>query len=206
MQRIVCYGDSNTWGYVAGIGTRLPEDQRWPAILQEKLGADFEVIEAGVCGRTIALDDPDVDGRNGLKSLATELESAGHFSHLIVMLGTNDTKCFFHQTTDSIKNAMRQLLQQAFQYQSKFSFSTLLISPAPLNAGIEQSPLKHLFDHDSRELSLSLADAYRDLAQELHISFLDAGIIATPSQADCVHLTIQSHQALADTLSTLINQ
>ena len=113
MHRIVCYGDSNTWGYIAGEGSRLPENQRWPSILQRKLGPDYEVVEAGVSGRTISLDDPDVAGRTGLKTLNEVLDGASPFTHLIVMLGTNDTKMVFHQTEASIQEEMRQFLTKA---------------------------------------------------------------------------------------------
>lgn len=204
MHRIVCYGDSNTWGYVAGNGNRLPENQRWPSILQKMLGSNHEVIEAGVSGRTINLDDPDVDGRNGLKTLNEVLDGASPFTHLIIMLGTNDTKMVFQQTDESIQAAMRQLLEKALKYQTKFSFSTILVSPAPLDGQIEQSSLRHLFNNESRELSLSLADKFCSLAKELDIQFFDAGTVANPSQTDCVHLTVQSHKALADALYQLL--
>ena len=37
-KRIVCFGDSNTWGYIPITGERYDESIRWPARLQEKLG------------------------------------------------------------------------------------------------------------------------------------------------------------------------
>ena len=36
-RRIVCYGDSNTWGYCAATGCRYDDDQRWVPMLQELL-------------------------------------------------------------------------------------------------------------------------------------------------------------------------
>ena len=45
---ILCYGDSNTFGYVpAGGGERYPEDVRWTGVLQEDLGDAYKVIEEG---------------------------------------------------------------------------------------------------------------------------------------------------------------
>src|SRR6266516_4181770 len=35
---ILCFGDSNTWGYPPGGGERLPRDIRWPGALQRLLG------------------------------------------------------------------------------------------------------------------------------------------------------------------------
>lgn len=36
MQRILCYGDSNTWGYISGTDhQRYNENQRWTKLLQK---------------------------------------------------------------------------------------------------------------------------------------------------------------------------
>jgi len=45
---IVCFGDSNTWGYVPGSdGERFGRDVRWPARLATALGGVAEVIPEG---------------------------------------------------------------------------------------------------------------------------------------------------------------
>ena len=62
---VLCYGDSNTWGYVPGTGKRYSFGSRWPGILQKRLGKDVRVTEEGLNGRTTAWDDPLADGRNG---------------------------------------------------------------------------------------------------------------------------------------------
>ena len=36
--RVLCYGDSNTWGYTAGTGVRYAHDVRWTGVLQRELG------------------------------------------------------------------------------------------------------------------------------------------------------------------------
>lgn len=38
MRRIVCFGDSNTWGYNAVTMERFSEDIRWPCLLGKLLG------------------------------------------------------------------------------------------------------------------------------------------------------------------------
>ena len=50
-KRILCFGDSNTWGYMVS-GGRFDEDVRWPMKLQELLGDDYRIIEEGFNGRT----------------------------------------------------------------------------------------------------------------------------------------------------------
>lgn len=45
MKKILCYGDSNTWGYVPGTGERYPEDVRWPCVCQKELGEEFKIMK-----------------------------------------------------------------------------------------------------------------------------------------------------------------
>ena len=56
-KRILCFGDSLTWGDdPAMVGHRL--EHRWPVAMQGALGPDYVVVEEGQCGRSIATDDP----------------------------------------------------------------------------------------------------------------------------------------------------
>jgi len=73
---ILCYGDSNTWGYVAGkfnlqtqYMERYPRDIRWTGRLQKLLGDQYYVIEEGLNGRSTNVDSdipPDRNGKNYL--------------------------------------------------------------------------------------------------------------------------------------------
>ena len=64
MKRILCFGDSNTYGTRPN-GGRFDEQTRWPMRLQSLLGEGYAVIEEGFGGRTTVFDDP-VEG--GYKS------------------------------------------------------------------------------------------------------------------------------------------
>lgn len=68
MKTILCYGDSNTWGYNPDGSGRYPKHIRWTSVLQKELGENFDVIPEGLNGRTTVWDDP-VKGeyRNGKK-------------------------------------------------------------------------------------------------------------------------------------------
>ena len=51
--KIICFGDSNTWGYDprSYLGERYPKDVRWTGLLSALPG--LEVVNCGVNGRTI---------------------------------------------------------------------------------------------------------------------------------------------------------
>ena len=51
MKRVLCYGDSNTWGYDPGTGKRYAPDVRWTGVLANRLGPDYQVLEEGLNGR-----------------------------------------------------------------------------------------------------------------------------------------------------------
>jgi lysophospholipase L1-like esterase len=91
LKTLVCFGDSNTWGYVPGSeGERFPREQRWPVILQRLLGDEWEVIAEGLNGRTATVERPDSEGRNGLPYLLPCLHSHAPVDLVAIFLGTND--------------------------------------------------------------------------------------------------------------------
>ena len=47
MKTILCYGDSNTYGYNPSNGFRYPENVRWTGRLQSALGEGYKIIEEG---------------------------------------------------------------------------------------------------------------------------------------------------------------
>jgi lysophospholipase L1-like esterase len=91
VKTLVCFGDSNTWGYVPGSGgERFPRGQRWPVILQGLLGVGWEVIAEGLNGRTATYERADSEGRNGLPYLLPCLLSHAPVDVVVIYLGTND--------------------------------------------------------------------------------------------------------------------
>ena len=91
MKTLVCFGDSNTWGYVPGSGgARFPRETRWPVRLAAALGEEWEVIAEGLNGRTATVERPDSEGRNGLPYLLPCLLSHAPVDLVVIFLGTND--------------------------------------------------------------------------------------------------------------------
>ena len=91
MRTLLCFGDSNTWGYIPGSnGRRFPREARWPVRLQLALGDGWEVIAEGLNGRTATMDSPVGEGRNGLPYLVPCLHSHAPVDLLVIFLGTND--------------------------------------------------------------------------------------------------------------------
>ena len=110
--KILCFGDSNTFGYIPGRGGRYDRHTRWPGRLQELLGSAYQVIEEGLCGRTTIFDDPLREGRCGIRMLPVVLETHNPIDIIVVMLGTNDCKSIYGATADFIGKGISKLIRQ----------------------------------------------------------------------------------------------
>src|SRR6185436_143967 len=97
MKTILCFGDSNTWGFIPESITepfwrRHAPDVRWPGVLARELGSGYSVIEEGLGGRTTVHDDPVMGNRNGSLHLPPCLESHKPLDLVVLMMGTNYLK------------------------------------------------------------------------------------------------------------------
>lgn len=197
-KRILCFGDSLTWGSDPESDSRL--EGRWPVVLQEALGDDFTVIEEGQGGRNIATDDPAEGEKNGLKYILPCLESHSPLDLVIVMLGTNDCKRKFSYAVQDIAWEMERFLLKVLthcHFQSGDRYRVLLMSPPPICEGIRHSWLGDVFEYDvGRAKSMELAKWYRDIADRYGCLFLDAGEYAASSEADGIHMDAENQRKL----------
>ena len=115
-KRILCFGDSLTWGFNPHDCSRFDDDIRWTGVLQKLLGDEYKVIEEGQNGRTIAVDDPVEGEKNGLTYLIPCLDSHMPLDAMIVMLGTNDLKVRFGFTPKDIADEMDRFLGKVKMY------------------------------------------------------------------------------------------
>lgn len=90
--RIFIYGDSNTWGKRGSLLGRYESWERWPNIVQEKLGDAYDVVADGVCGRIAGDHDHRRPERNGKSTYVKALRDAAPADIVIIALGTNDAK------------------------------------------------------------------------------------------------------------------
>ncbi len=203
-KRILCFGDSNTRGFVAGSGgkERHPADVRWTGILQMKLGTEYEVIEEGLDARLIAHDDPRPGfvGKNGLAYLVPCLDSHKPLDLVIVMLGTPDLKECMHLSPEDIVEDMAKMIsyiKESKTGRNEGAPKILLIAPAIID---ETTAFAAFMFKGGTEKNRKLCPLYAALAHEKRIDFLDASTVAEVDLAEGVHITRESHATLADVL------
>ena len=199
--RILCFGDSLTWGFDPVTRTRLPEEVRWPGVLQKLLGPGCKVIEEAQSGRTIATEDPAEGEKNGLRYVIPCIESQSPLDLMIVMLGGNDLKRKFSFATIDIAGEMQIFLEKVQGYnrfRMEDRMKVLLIAPPPVGEEAEDPWLEDLFDFErARKVSGELAGWYSQLAEMYGCYYLDAAQIVKASAVDGVHLDPDSHEKLA---------
>ncbi|MEK4239293.1 GDSL-type esterase/lipase family protein [Paenibacillus sp. FSL H7-0714] len=110
---IVCFGDSNTWGYDAETDQRFNDEIRWTGLLHAELGDAYRVIEEGLPGRTSVSDDPLFEGLAGISYLYPCLMSHAPLDLVVIMLGTNDTKEIFALTSYNIAQGIVRLAHKS---------------------------------------------------------------------------------------------
>ncbi len=205
MIRILCYGDSNTWGYDPATNRRFDQSKRWPGVLAAELGSEYEIIEEGLNGRTTVWDDP-VEGlhKNGLPYLKACLESHMPLDLVIIMLGTNDLKQRYSLPATDIAEGAGVLARWSQQSQSGRDLKSpeiLLVSPIEVSEGIGKSPifetrLGQMFGADSAVRSRQFAVWYQTTAEIIGCHYLNAAEYAQPSPFDAVHLDEKGHHEL----------
>lgn len=204
MYNVLCFGDSNTWGFMPGLGTRYPRDIRWPGIVQKNLGDDFYIIEEGMNGRTCGHSDIISPQRSGIDYIYPCLVSQKPLDLIIVFLGTNDTKARYHMNAYEVSLGMKNLLHfiRSHMQWEGIQADILLVAPAPLE---DYSVVPNgQVDEFSVATSRKLAPFYKAIAEEMGLYFMDAADYATELGVDGIHFTPASHAKMAEAMTAKI--
>ncbi|MCF7933191.1 MAG: SGNH/GDSL hydrolase family protein [Spirochaetia bacterium] len=203
MKSIVCFGDSNTWGYDPIAKQRYDRDTRWTGRLQSALGDAYHVIEEGLNGRTTVWEDPLEEGRCGKTYLYPCLQTHKPIDLVILMLGTNDLKKRFDVSAEDIVKGAEQLIKMIGTSESGRDDEApdiLLVAPSVIK---EIEEFEIMFS-GGREKSKEFSQRYKELAQSYKCHFLDTNTIMSVSDADGIHYEPEAHQALAMKLCKMI--
>lgn len=201
---ILCFGDSNSWGYVPGTAARYPKSVRWPGRLQELLGSKFDVIAEGLSGRAAVYADP-ISGHASAQPYFTQcLNSHAPIDLVVIMLGTNDMKAKFNLSAFDIAEGVGALVKavkvNAINTQSKAP-QILVVAPPPITelvdhregsfaGALEKSPLIH--------------DEFSRMCAENDVPMVATKDLISSSPTDGLHLEPEAHAALAEAVAERI--
>lgn len=178
--KILCFGDSNTYGYdpCVPFGGRYPAGQRWVDLLAQKLCCTC--INAGENGRTIPRHERELQYCKQLLTMHAPVDC------LIILLGSNDL--LQGNSAESVSRRMEHFLKNIALEKKKIC----LVAPPPLQRG-EWVSAQTLIDASS-----ALIRGYEALAARLGIRFGNAEKWNIPLAFDGVHFTEAGHRAFAE--------
>ena len=207
-KRIMCFGDSNTWGAIPGEAARYADDVRWTGVLQQELGSDYTVIEEGYNGRVSVFDDL-VEGRlGGIKYFGPCCDTQSPLDVIIIMLGTNDLKVRFGLTPGTIAFGFNRYADALkITPMAGNPPKVLLTSPILVDPSYKDDYQFHdMLGEDAVERSMQLADAYKLVANANGWDFLNAAEFGKASSRDGVHMDAESHTRLGKAFAAKIKE
>lgn len=223
MKTILCFGDSNTngcnpqadirdWADVKKENppVRYPRNVRWPGVVQEILGPEYYIIEEGLPGRTFMYPDEILPNRAGKDHIQMCMDTHNPIDLLIIMLGTNDTKCLYGSSLYPFAVGMEEFLKIAKNpalWPEGQKPNILLIAPPPIGDNIINSYFYGMFDEKSVALSKQFGSLYAKVAKANGCHFLDAGLYAkSDDTGDSIHFSPESHAKLGAAVAEKIKE
>ena len=175
---ILCYGDSNTYGYdpQSPLGGRYPPQVRWP----DQLAA--------------LQPDREIPRRPWeVQRLEEALKRSSPVDAVVILLGSNDLLQMSPPQAEVVVERMRALLAWLLVRRGQWGGQTqfLLAAPPPMRRGA------WVADEAWAEASRHLAEQYGALAREQGIAFADGGAWGVELAFDGVHFTQRGHLAFA---------
>lgn len=207
MKSILCYGDSNTWGFVPGsfgIWDRFDRNTRWTGRLQQLLGTnDFYVIEEGLNGRTTNLNySYKPPGYRGTEFLLPILYTHAPLDLVIITLGVNDFKKEFNsRSSQQIAQGIKELIEiiRSSNYGPGMKSSPpILVVSIPIPVDTDNTHVTDMFI-DAKERAQDLAQHLKSVVNEYekNVYFVDAAPHVRSSPVDGIHFDEKAHENFA---------
>jgi lysophospholipase L1-like esterase len=215
MKHILCFGDSNTWGWDAetydlktGLVKRMPYEVRWPGLAQKLLGSEYRLIENGMNGRTLMNEDPYSPRRLGVASLEETVETNAPLDLIVLALGVNELKHMFNLSAGMIAKGLEKLVIIAQQrYYAYPAPKVLIVSPAPVRPDIEKRLFGFNFGPLAYEKSLEFSKLYGHVAERYGCGYLDgASLNLTLNDLDGLHYNREDHAKLGKAIAEKIRE
>ena len=189
MKHVLCFGDSNTWGFIPGTCKRYDEHTRWTGVLQDELGADWRIHENGQNGFM-----------TGLGALPYALDTLRPLDAIVLMLGTNDLKehstqastdglgCLIRtiQTFDALYPAAEPLFRDG-------KMRILVLTPIEIGEQVAEWDTLHGKGEESRKFPALM----KGLCDWLGVEMMNTQEIVQPSKVDGIHMMPEEHRKLA---------
>ncbi len=184
IKKIVCYGDSNTYGYDASdvLGGRLSADARWPELLGSFLKC--ECVNRGLNGRRVPRYPRTIDA--DLRILIRDHDC----DLILILLGTNDI------LNDADPSDVADYMSRFIQNLQALLHGSTIVLCAPPPAAVDGLDLTTEF--------FSLSEQYSLIGEKLGIPFIDTYDWNIPMSSDGIHFSPLGHRIFALKLGQML--
>lgn len=200
MKKILCFGDSNTYGYIPVSGERYDENTRWTGILKHKLANNYEVIEAGCNNRNGFIESNGGDMLTGYKILPHYLEDKPDI--VILAIGINDIQKFYRPSLNAMSSGLESMVKTILCIGAEL----ILISPPILNDDVLKGNFSFQFDEESVSMSKQLPALYKKIARDRNFHYININKHVSISKEDGLHYTKEGHSIIANLIYNYITQ
>ena len=200
MKKIICYGDSNTFGFNTADNSRFDENTRWTSVLQKKLGTEYEVINEGMCDRTGFVINPKGFIFSAPKHFPELILQTGDIDILILWVGTNDLQFKYDLTIHQFENGLEKLIVMAKDNVRRI----ILIPPVILSDNVLEGNFNFQFNSTSIVKSKKVGKIYRKLSNLYGLDYFDLNNFVKPSNVDGLHYDSEGHNIISTKLSDYI--
>lgn len=196
IKKVLCFGDSNVYGFMPLTGLRYLKRDRWTGILQDLLGENYKITEAGANNRTAFCDNPAGENLTGYKALNSILTE--QYDIIIISLGANDLQFQYKTNLEDFENGLKKLIN--ISHTKCPDAKIVLASPSEIKKEVLTCFFKNMFDETSIKKSQQLAPIYEKVAHQNNCNFIDLNNIAQPSKKDGLHYDEEAHKKIAEAL------
>lgn len=199
MKKVLCFGDSNTFGFCPKDGSRYPVNVRWTGILSSELKNDFEIIEAGANNRCAFSNNPCDKMLIGTYIIQEYIKLKPDV--VILAVGINDVQKIYDNGEDKIYQGIKKLVKLI---KDNNVSNIVLIAPSMLKQQVLNSAFSSLFDMKSIKKSELIPKIYEKVSKEENLYFIDLNKIAQTSDIDGLHYSKESHRKIANALACFL--
>lgn len=202
MKKILCFGDSNTYGYTPATGVRFDECTRWTGRLSALLEKEYWILEEGMNNRNGFFKNPQSIKLCGVDYLPIYLQNHKDIDICILALGTNDAQFFYNLDKQTVQNGLQSLTNSLLDANSETKI--IIIPPVKIQPNILNGIFSMQFDLSSVKRIEDTFEEYKNFAQTNGFYYLDLNEFVKPSEADGLHYSVESHKIIAEKVAEFV--
>ncbi len=205
-KRILLYGDSLVYGKIPWWWPRYASNIRFPWVLQDTLGSNYEIIEEWQRWRMLSGENTYFPYRDGLEQFWPIFASHAPIDLLVVFLWTNDCNAWSEKDYDDIAIAFdtyQEKIQRRCQHFGLTVPELLILIPPHTKEISSYALFKDIFKWGDAKVK-KLRKYMIDYATQHHIDYYDCADVVNASEHDGIHLDEENNKLLAQALAEKI--